>query len=476
MLLAFIQLYYGCCIFIAAGFYFFGPQNFNPLVNSTFAFAGIVAYLFSILAVRKILGYYNWFGFFSLFSISFLICGLQYPFQSLFIDDIGNSDFLWGNYLSVGQSTGLYLVAFLTFIIGYLSGLKKGLFELPERLSGSNTYNVDKFITIGTVSSWLLFILFIGLVGSSFLSGAYDGMKNWGAGSTYVFLLLQILSYVSFSLDVYRLRNLGKRLGMTSFILQLNKLLLLLFVVLILVNIYVGERGVVVQIITLIVGSFYFHFRKASFTTFLTLACVGALIMTALSFYRTRDATASLDDRIFNASVGMVDLKWYSITADLAASCRINAAAIQYFRDDPKLGATMVTQLASVAPFMPGLLLKTAPYTGIEGNSSFIFTQLLNPVSVRTGNQTGAGSTPFGDVYLNFGCIGIFIFFPILGIFMSKIEIRAKYTTCLYNHVQNGIILTWAVYWPRAVFFAPLRFLIWGLLLTYLAVVISRRK
>ena len=44
--------------------------------------------------------------------------------------------------------------------------------------------------------SVVLFLLFISLVGKDFLTGNYDGGKNWGAGASYVFLLLRVVLYL----------------------------------------------------------------------------------------------------------------------------------------------------------------------------------------------------------------------------------------------------------------------------------------
>ena len=466
-MLKIVTLVYFSFIAIATCVYFFGSEDYIPSIHSFFALVGVCSYAISILAINKIQGYYNWLGFFNLFSFSIVLCGFQYPLLSFFIDDVNESEFLWGNYQGIGQATGLYLVSYLLFLIVYLCTLNKMLIFKPRVFPSIRVSRLKFCINSGAVISILLFFVFILLVGPSYLSGAYDGSKNWGGGSTYIFLLLQTVLYVTFALDVYKIRIYFKDLSIFSYFINLNKIVLFLFLIITLVNLYVGERGVIVQIALLIICSYYFYFSKGTFKVFFILGCIGAILMSAISLYRTRDATASVNDRLQNLYSSIDDFEWYNVTGDLASSCRINNAAIQYYKNQSLYGATMVTQVFSVIPFVPGLLLKTAPYTGIQGNSSFIFTQLLNPQSARTGNQTGAGTTPFGDLFINFNVLGIFIFFPILGAFLARVEAKANYTMCLYSNVQYGILLTWAIYWPRAIYLGPYRYLIWAYLITF---------
>lgn len=453
---------------IASSIYAFLPIEVNNSILILVSITAFISYLLSVVAL-KISSIFSWFGFFNLFNVSYLIATFQFYLLYSYIPEIAEDSGLWIDWNILNRASVLGLVSYLLFLISYIWTIRRNLDRLKPSLVAYLPYtSLKKFSNIGALACWLLFAIFLVVVGPAYLSGAYDGTKNWASGSTYVYILFQISLFIIISIDIYSLRQANKNLSIWGYVFQLNKLTLTLATVFVLFNVYTGERGVIVQVFIIYWGGYAFFFRNISFFWFFMILAVGAAFMTFMAFSRTRDAGMSVEERIESGIHRFQDeTKWYSITGHLASSVRINNAAIAFNQNDPMFGRTMLVNIAGVIPFAPSMLTKTYSYTGIGFNSSVYFTNLLSPVSDK-GNQTGAGSTIFADVYLNFNIIGIYIFFPLLGFATALIEFNAKNTINIFYHTFYVILLSEAIYWPRSMLFGNLRNFAWALLILYI--------
>ena len=82
----------------------------------------------------------------------------------------------------------------------------------------------------------------------------------------------------------------------------------------------------------------------------------------------------------------------------------------------------------------------------------------------------------FGDVYINFGALGVFILFPLFGWIVSYVEFYAKNGFGIFMNVAYIIILSQAVYWPRDAYFGSIRNICWALFITYIAYVVMNGR
>ncbi|MFL2833269.1 MAG: hypothetical protein ACJ0BK_06625 [Coraliomargaritaceae bacterium] len=449
--------------------FFLAPDGLNEPMLLILSILAFVAYLVTMNFIRLTSSVFSWFSFFNMFSVSMLIVNFQFPALCYFVPEIAESRFLWHQFIYANSCTALSLVGYVFFLLAYMSTIWKSTIKLgPRQVGCVSPDELRGFGHKGAVVAWLLFALFIITVGPVYLSGAYDGTKNWAGGATYIFILFQITMFTVIAIDIYAIKLRHPSLGVFGYLLALNKPMLLLSIIFALLNIYTGERGVVVQIGLLYGGAFTFYFRKLSFTWFAAALCLGAMLMSFMSLYRTREASVSIQERVETGKYRSEELKWYSYTSDLAGSVRINNAAMQYFGDSLFLGRTMLVEAGSAVPFLAGAMAKTSNWTGLGGNGSHYYTQLLSPLTDK-GNQTGAGNTIFGDIYMNFKWPGILIMFPAIGFLCAHIESQAKNNISIFYNVQYMILLTWAVYWPRSAYFGPTRSLLWAMIITYIA-------
>lgn len=449
--------------------YYAVPGGMNEVLLLSLSIIAFIAYLVSVFWLKSISNLFSWFSFFNMFNISMLIVNFQFPALCYFVAEIAESPFIWHQYTSVNKCAALSLVGYVLFLLGYMNNIfKLRSVSAIKKVGYISPLSIRRFLHVGSAITWLLFVLFIIIVGPAYLSGAYDGTKNWGSGATYIYLLFQSSLFVVIGLDHYALKLEHKNLGLYRYLSGLNKPIMILAALFVLLNVYTGERGSVVQVGVLYAGAYTFFLRKLSFVWFAAAICLGAVLMTFMSLYRTRDASVSLEERIITGKERTQELKWYNYTGDLAGSVRINNAAMQYFGDSPFLGRTMLVEAGSAVPFLTGAMAKTSPWTGLGANGSYYYTQLLSPITNK-GNQTGAGNTLFGDIYMNFKMPGILIMFPLLGLFCAYVEYQAKYNVCVFYNVIYMVLLTWAVYWPRSAYFGPTRNIVWVLLVTYIA-------
>ena len=162
-------------------------EVFDNNINFILPFIGLINVFVFLSTSTKITN--SWIGYDTLFLLGFVIVHFQIPFLASIGIEPSKPDFVWINKNVVNYATWLSLLAVLVWMLGFwFSSLKRLKYNTIQE---EKPYKVDskKIDTLLLV----LFLAFLGLVGSEFLSGSYDGGDNWGAGTAYVYMLLRVV-------------------------------------------------------------------------------------------------------------------------------------------------------------------------------------------------------------------------------------------------------------------------------------------
>ena len=435
------------------------PVEFNPNILFVIGVAGVAAYLAALWNVSKI-GGFSWFGFLNLFCISFVIVHFQNPIFVAFIKAIGENNKLWVFREYACKAAAVSLSGFLSFLLIYVIVRNKRRLTFRERplpfITPIKLVAVNNVLCFCTLISLLLFLRF---AGRNYLGGAYSGVERyWGTGATYFFLLFRMFFFITITSDLYRLRIRHAKLSPVNFILKSNKWVLSMVSFVLLINMYVGDRGPILQTVALYLGAYSIFFSKVRFRTFIIAGLVGALLLAFIGKYRTSDPTLTMEEKIEKGKEDTSELQWYDVTGELAGSFRCMSTSVKVVEERGLFwGAFKAQTFASLFPFMG----RYATYfVGNYGLSS----QYLTSVLIGPNSHIGVGTTLIADIYLDFGLVGTILLMATIGWVIASVERRAVYS---YDYISFAIYLLFlsvAIYWPRSIFIPHGKVIVWGAL------------
>jgi len=121
----------------------------------------------------------------------------------------------------------------------------------------------------------------------------------------------------------------------------------------------------------------------------------------------------------------------------------------------------MLVDIFSPIPGMTGFLVRTlnVPVELITGGALPTYLQFGHDSSF------GLGTNMIGEAYISFGIMGIILFCYLIGHIIKITYYASRYN--VYAYVIYYILVSHAVFYPRAPILYNPRSLIWSLLLTY---------
>ena len=91
----------------------------------------------------------------------------------------------------------------------------------------------------------------------------------------------------------------------------------------------------------------------------------------------------------------------------------------------------------------------------------------------KVGNW-GLGTNIVADVYLAFGILGVIILFLVMGYYVNRFRVNSGQSTITL--VCYTILLSYAVYLPRAEYFYFFRYFVWCIILLYITLRLQKIK
>lgn len=438
---------------------------YKPSVLETFD--GSKVLILSILAIVNIIIFWitsiritrSWVNYNTLFLLGFLIVHFQIPLLASLGIEPSMPSFVWINKNVVNYSVWLSLIALLLWILGslfYYNKMKTP--KDPEIIP--YTIDVKRIDILLTV----LFIMFIGLVGQKFLGGSYDGGKNWGSGSNYVFLILQVL--ILLRILYFFINTRHKKLSFKGIIRLFfqNKLFVIIVSVYFLIFLLSGDRGPIIDILVMCAVGYSLYQKRISFGPFIAAILIGGLLLTIIGLGRSGDVTKQDRGLFTQGFESLINANEpINPTNELATSNRILFRAIDVVPDKhPYLyGSTFAMEIIGVIPFGGNVVLTIMEIPDMYRSSSYFFT-IWGQGQFFT---SGEGSEIIGDIYINFGFYGVLILMLLFGYFIAFISANALFTY-KHNYILIYSILTiGALYINRSHYFDPLKVVVYALVI-----------
>lgn len=396
----------------------------------------------------------NYFDFDNLFFIAFFFVALYYasimyesdPYRYIFYQLYFNKD-------KIPLGSGIALLA----ANGYLFGAVL----TNERSSKFSVKNSKKIKTTWMfMTALLLVVLYILSGGYANLINEYiGGVENVdsSAASTYFFVFFPAFLLAGIIAEFYNLKiEKPDKISLRS----INKLGIIVTVTIFLMFFLVGSRTIPLQIILVCIGLYTLLFKSVGFSRFLLFVFVGFIGLASVGFLRTLVGRGTTETFHVEDSA-----------MDLIVNNRNTYVLLDHVdKYGYSHGISMLSPLLAPLPFAQSIVINLTGINEDEMRSALITTK---DTFGEVGNW-GLGTNIVGDVYLAFGIFGIIIMFPIIGYYVNKLRINSNnsaLTLCLY-----AILLSYAVYLPRAEFFYFLRYFVWCSIIFFIGIRVSKIK
>ncbi|MEO0794214.1 MAG: O-antigen polysaccharide polymerase Wzy [Verrucomicrobiota bacterium] len=461
-MLVFTQIFLWCVLLVSIAMRFMAPLEMNGIFLSAVGLLGLFSYIITCFYLRYNTIRFSWAGLFNFFCVSFLIVHFHNILIVEIYDDIRMNMKLWFSPMYACSSAALSLSGFTSFLIVY--SLSKSKNRMPLREKATSTINPARLkliVYILCVASGVLLLLFVGLAGNKFRSGAYAGGGDYlGGGASHIFILYNVFFFSMIVFDIYRMRVLYDHLSPIGFLRCANPFVLGSAGVYLLMSLYVGDRGPILQMLMLYAGAYSIFFGRIRFWMFAGCIVLGVMTMAFIGRYRTSDAGVSMEEKIEEGKYKMGESSWYHTTAELGGSFRCVAASEMVVEERGYFwGLFKLNNFVSAVPFASRFM---APYFGAL-TSGLTSGQFLTAVIIGPNSTIGVGTTIIADIYLDFGYVGVIIMMGILGWGFAFVEKRALTGYSLMHIALLLFMLSVAFYWPRSTFVPHVKLIVWGL-------------
>ena len=412
----------------------------------------------------------NYFNFHFLFLFSFFFVNFVYP---IFLYPHNK------NYFSVyklnfdesiiTKATALALLGISSYFLGA---------TLVKNKSTSYDKKIDiqlpkSIILILTILSFFFFILVLINSWRGIILGEFG---STGKENQYLLALFQISFETALILEMYvsREKYNGK---LKYFILNFNKALLFIGILFAFLFIRVGDRGPVIQLFLIFLTLYSIFVTRISFKKFLIIVFSGMLILTFISYARTRNVEVlhrknSMSDFIERGEKRMNLNSFFDLGMDLIVTNRNLYVGMKYANDHGlSYGKNMVHYIFAAIPRLPVIMTKLLfNKTPTELSSGYIITkESLGPKATY-----GLGTNIIADLYMNFGSLGVIVFMVFLGYFVRKVQNYSRKKNGILYLLTYLLMISFSIYLPRAPIFTPLRFILWSVILYLMTKTIVR--
>ncbi len=428
-------------------------ENINHELNllcSIIVVANVLVFFRYQYAVYK-----SWVRFDTLFLLGYLIVHFQIPFLASIGIEPERPDFIWVNIMVVNYATWLSAIGILVWMFGTMMFRKKSR-PIDHISFKVQTKNLDILLL-------MLFPAFIFLVGSDFLGGEYDGISNWGAGATYVFLLLRAVLYLQIIYFFMNTREEKFSIKNLPSILFKNPIVFVVGVLYTLLFLFVGDRGPVMQIVLIVMGSYAIFQKDIGLLRLLLIATVGAVVFFLIGLGRGENLSDDSNVVSKGLDIYQTDEIQFNPTYELSTSNRILFRAIDVVPEShPYLyGNTFVMEIMNLIPFGSSTYMEITNIPDLYRSTSYFFT-IMGQGEFYT---YGEGSEIIGDIYINFGIIGVIIMMFLFGYGNGYITWKLQFTRKQYVYVIYLLAISSAIYINRSHLLEPFKLIVYGLLI-----------
>ena len=378
------------------------------------------------------------------FAISFGLTNFVYPvfyFPTNPHISLFNYPF---NVLVINKGTALAYLGYTFFLLGItkMINLNRLKIQKPDFKFNITIFEIFFLITLITFG---LYLYFGGLDAIRSVYSGHGDIRKVGIYSYFNNLFTiacLLLAVFLFKLDK------SKRFFYLSFIAVFSLLIL-----------STGSRGYILGLGSILIVGYANNVKKIPFLKIMTLIFVGAFVLFVIVNVRNKNLS---------------DVNWF----DFLSKMKLNSV-FDVFMDliVNNRNLYVLTDYADKHPFtfFNGMLVDI--FSPIPGMTNLLTNRLDVPVELMTGgalptylqfgsnSSFGLGTNMIGEAYISFGFIGVVLFCYLIGHIIKISYYASRYN--VYAYVIYYLLVSHAVFYPRApILFNP-RFLIWSLLMTY---------
>jgi len=374
-------------------------------------------------------------------------------------------DFILGNYQVFGHD---YLIdervvskaavtssiALVSFLIGYMLNQTSVVFQTRTSQTANKSILPDKGLI---TAAYFLFAIFLATVDLRYFVGGY-GNANDGIvleGKSYyahLYLLYSILGIIIINIRNQLVR--GNTSSIVGYLKEFNLVFLCLLFVYGFLVLISGDRGPIIQIAIAMIGGYVIvtkhKFSKVSVFSFIALA---ALIVSFIAYIRLFTDVESYREKIEmayeRATVTKRNNSISPVTVELAASVRTLHGSIIYTETNGNAwGAFQASQIIGIVPGLGMLAQSLFGFEITEYRSGVVITKLL----LGSNPSHGLGTSAVADIYMDFGVVGVTIFFLLFGSTVKSLEnkVFSNKMASLFWFVIFFIVLSKSVYIGRS--------------------------
>lgn len=394
----------------------------------------------------------NWMRIDTIFLLGYFIVYYQWV-SMIEISRIIPQNFfaLPANSQRIVFGTWLATLGLITWAIGYAMPTPRRR-EVVQHVGGSGKIN----LVFG-----LLLVAFVGTVGGDYLTGAIyrqvraGGFVTMSGVASYVYTLLSIVILILAAVLLNNLKSAPESVHTRTF--QWGVLALIAYCALFS---FAGERGAVVQVLSAIAVVYCSSRRPLGLAGFFLATAAGALVFTIAGLARADGATG--------VWAILEQTNPYTFTLNLANSARAFFLGIDIVNQRGELfwGQLWLGNLLAVVPFAQNVFVSISEMSPYDINSAYLIAYYRfgpNP-------HTSDGSTMLGDIYMNFGTIGVLFFMTLYGAICRRVQAYAAGGSGFYPMLVAVIFASFVFYISRSTYLIQLRPVIWGLLLALMLV------
>lgn len=355
---------------------------------------------------------------------------------------------------AIDKSRYLSMLGLILFVSGLEFGNRRAKYSLY--VNHKNKYRIFPGFISSTfhVCVLCLMVLFyltgVYSIFFKYTAGSSDGASNMGWVCTSTCLM------VSTVIEFIRLKKRG--VGSNKFLKNVNKVYLFNVIAFSTLLLLTGNRGDLLCIVLPPIILFYLFIHKLSNKIIILFSVVGLALFVVLGHTRNSD---------LDSSDVVEELDLYGVFRDFGAAYINQKGLIQYADSKGFYGlSTGVNTAISSVPFLGGLILGDINET-VESNTNNLTTYQWQ---VKGKEDSGLGSSLYGDLYYNGGLLLFIVYMFLLGSFLSNV----------YSKLYNGsfvspvalIVFLWVfsncIYLQRAPYFYLFRYIGYSLTIYFL--------
>lgn len=435
-------------------FYSYSPEYYSE----SFCYNVFILFFISIFFfLRNTIKNKNYFNFHVFFLLSTFFTNFAYPVFIYPTNPEYFSVFSYSfNHNIISRATALSEVAINAYILGV------SLYNTKTKIVNKNlVYEYSYFFSSGLrrFTKYLAFLFSILFSIYTMYVATYEPQEI--ILNTQFVNVVIVLFVIAIIINLFSIKE-EVRNNLYLF-LRKNTLLILSGIFVVLFSLWFGDRGPAIQIIFVLIFAYVYFVKPISLKTLLLLIVVGLFFLTLISYTRGTQSnlrSGSITGTITEASRQITTFNtFWNYGMDLIVNNRNLYVACELADKDGLLyGKSYFPYLFAPIPGVPSLLTDAIFNTTPDELSS------AYKITKEAGLDWGLGSNAVGDVYMNFGLLGIILCFFLFGYLISQLSQKKD----IYSILAYILIFALAIYYPRSSLLEQLSLVFRAIIILYI--------